>query len=219
MNGQPRRRSAPATGVLFIAIVLGFVFEIVTGAWRDSGLLAVYGAIVPVFVNDGQWWRLLTAMFLHGNGTIQGAILHLAMNLLALYQLGTIFELMFGTRRFVFIYFVTGIAASLTSYLRLPPFGASVGASGAIFGIVGALILSIRRSPLYREQRAAKSIVAQLVFLTAANIFIGMRFPQIDMAAHLGGFVAGLILGAILPHRVPPPPPNQTVIDVSPYEG
>jgi len=216
VNG--RRSATPATTLLIYAILLGFAIEILTGAWLDGEKLARLGAIVPPLIDQGQYWRLVTAMFLHGDGTKAGDFLHLGLNLVALFQLGSLYEVMFGTRRFVLIYFVSGIAASLTSYIH--NIGASVGASGAIFGILGAFIFSILRSPRWRQERVARSIVRQLVFLMFANILIGAMIPKIDLAAHLGGLLTGLLLGAILPQRTPPPPPPaQAVVDVTPYGG
>lgn len=210
------RRRTPATITLLLLILVGFALEVVTGAWLDGHELARLGAIIRErIVDQGQWWRLVSAMFLHGDGTIQGDLLHLAMNLFALYQLGTIYELMFGTRRFVTIYFVSGILASLTSMIVNG--GPSVGASGAIFGIMGAFVSSVLRSPRFRHERVARSIVKQIVFWALANIAIGMQIPQIDMSAHIGGLIAGLILG-VWPHRIPPPPPTQVVMDVAPYD-
>lgn len=211
---------APATLLLFIAIVIGFGIEIATGAWENDVILAQLGAIVPsLIINDGEYWRLLSAMFLHGDGTVRGGLLHLGVNLYALWQLGRLYEIMFGTRRFVMIYFVTGIAASVTSLLRyvlLDHGGASVGASGAIFGVLGAFIFSIRRSPRWRNERWARGIVQQLLFWIVVNIAIGFTVPQIDMAAHIGGLLTGLLLGATLPQKEPPLPPSQAVIDVTP---
>jgi rhomboid protease GluP len=211
---------APATLVIFIAIVIGFGIEIATGAWQNQDALAQLGAIVPsLVIGDGQYWRLLSAMFLHGDGTVRGDLLHVGMNLYVLWQLGRLFEIMFGSRRFLTIYFVTGIAASLTTLLRFlltHSNGASVGASGAIFGIIGALIVSIRRSPRWKNERWARSVVQQLMFWIVVNILIGLSVPQIDLAAHAGGFLAGLLLGATLPQREPPIPPSQAVIDVTP---
>ena len=218
MNGR-RRPAAPATRLIITGILIGLGIEILTGAWTDGEKLARLGAIHPVLVFEyGQWWRLLSAMFLHGDGTIPGTVLHLATNTFALYQLGGLYELMFGTKRFTIMYFVTGIIASLAS-LFLPPHGASVGASGAIFGIMGAFIFSVRRSPRWRNERAAHGVVSQIVFWVIANIVISMSFPPIDMAAHIGGLVAGLILGLVWRHSVPPPSPAQIVVDVMPYEG
>jgi rhomboid protease GluP len=217
---QPRRvrKKTPATRFVLLAILAGFVFEIYTGAWQNAELLVNWAIIGEYVFQEGQYWRLLTAMFLHGDGTIQGTLLHLMLNAFALLQLGTLFELMFGTRRFLTIYFVAGILASLTS--AIVNTGASVGASGAIFGIVGAFVTSVRRSPRYRHERMAKSIVNQLVFWIIANIIIGFQIPKIDMSAHMGGLIAGLLLGLILPHpAAPPPPPAQVVIDVQPYDA
>lgn len=215
-----RSRQTPATFFLFVAILIGFGIEVVTGAWLDGERLADLGAIVPALVfGEGEYWRLLTAMFLHGDGTVGGDALHLVMNLLALWQLGSLYELMFGTKRFLLVYFVSGLIASTASAFHLPDYGASVGASGAIFGILGAFVFSVFRSPRWRHERAARGIVNQVIFWAAANIIIGMRIPQIDMTAHIGGLVTGLLLG-FLPHRPPPPPrPGDVVVDVRPYEG
>lgn len=212
-----RRRRMPGTILIISAILIGFGIEIATGAWVDAERLAFLGAIVrPLILEYGQYWRLLTAMFLHGDGTIGGDLLHLAVNLIALFQLGSLYEAMFGTPRFLLIYFVSGLCASIASMLHNS--GPAVGASGAIFGVLGAFIFSVRRSPRWRYERAARSLVAQCVFWIIANIAIASQVPQIDNAAHIGGLVMGLFLGLVLPHGERPPPPTQMVIDVRPYD-
>jgi len=163
------------------------------------------GAIHPDLFADGETWRLFTAMFLHAG------VLHVALNLWALFQIGSIFEGMFGSIRFGLTYLLSGLAASVASAV-LPPHVLSVGASGAIFGIIGALILAIRRAPQLLHQPWAKGLTQQLIFWAVANIVIGFTIPRIDNAAHLGGFIAGLLLG-LIPHRVPPPPPGEMTID------
>jgi rhomboid protease GluP len=217
MNGRRRRRT-PATALIFVAILIGLGIEIVTGAWRNGEVLAELGAILrDRIVDDHQYWRLVSAMFLHGDGTVQGTILHLAVNLWALFQLGTLYETMFGTRRFVAIYFVTGIVASLTSMIVNG--GPSVGASGAIFGLLGAFVFSVRRSPVWRHDRIARSLVMQCIFWIILNIVVTSQIPKIDNAAHIGGLVAGLLLGLLWPQPAPPPPPPaQVVIDVLPHD-
>ena len=218
MNGR-RRRGTPATAALIVAIVIGFGIEIATGAWRNGNILAELGAIsARRILGDGEYWRLVTAMFLHGDGTIKGTLLHLALNLWALFQLGTLYETMFGTRRFAWIYFITGIVASLTSMFVTG--GPSVGASGAIFGILGAFIFSVRRSPRWRHDRVARGLVKQVVFWIVLNIVVSSQIPQIDNAAHIGGLVAGLLLGLVWPQAAPPPPPPaEMVIDVQPRDN
>lgn len=215
-----RRRTTPATFFFMVVILIGFAIEVVTGAWKNPAILANLGAIVPAYISAGEYQRLLTAIFLHGDGTPKGTLLHMGVNLFSLFQLGSLYELMFSTRRLVLIFLVTGIAASFTSFMRMPPFGASVGASGAIFGVMGAFIFSVWRSPRWRHDRMARNMVKQAIFWMVANILIGFTIPQIDNAAHIGGLLSGMLLGAVLPHPAPPPPPpSQVIVDVSPYEG
>ncbi|HEY0142312.1 MAG TPA: rhomboid family intramembrane serine protease [Thermoanaerobaculia bacterium] len=218
---RPRRPATPATKAIIIAIFAGLAVEILTAAWSSPQLLRIFGANLPMAVlqASGEYWRLLTSMFLHGDGTPAGTLLHLAVNLVALFQLGTIYEMMFGSRRFVIIYFAAGIIASITSALNLDLYGSSVGASGAIAGILGALISSIFRSPKFRHNKAARGLVGQCVFWIIVNVAIASQMQGIDHFAHAGGLLAGLLLGALLPHRPPPPPtPGEAVIDVQPYD-
>ena len=194
---------APVTVSLLVAIAVVWLAEL-----ADDSLI-VRGAVIPGLIADGELWRLVTAMFLHASW------LHWAVNSWALYQLGMLYEAMFGSKRFALIYFVSGIVASIASSLNIDT--ASVGASGAIFGILGAFIFSIRRSPQWRNEPWTKGLLGQLMFFAVLNLYIGFSVPFIDNTAHIGGLVTGLILGFI-PHRVPPPPPSQTVVDVDPYD-
>lgn len=215
---ERRRKGSPATAFLIAAILIGLGIEIATGAWQNPFILTELGAIErDRILERGQYWRLVSAMFLHGDGTVQGTLLHLMLNLWALFQLGTLYEIMFGTRRFVWVYFITGIVASLTSVFVTG--GPSVGASGAIFGLLGAFIFSVRRSPRWRHDPIARSVAKQCVFWAIANIVVTSQIPGIDNAAHIGGLVAGLILGLVLPQPAPPPlPPREIVIDVLPHD-
>ena len=196
-----------------IAIVIVFIAEIMSGIPavgvgsnpRSIWMLARMGAITPDVLESGQLWRLVTAMFLHIG------LLHLLLNLWALFQLGSLFEAMFGSLRFTITYFISGVIASLSSAIFTDSF--SAGASGAIFGILGALIVSIKRSPLWRNEAWTRGLIQQLIGWAVLNVIIGFT-PGIDNAAHIGGFLAGLILG-LLPHRVPPPPPQSAIVDTS----
>ena len=174
---------------------------------RAHHVRTFHPSIVPGLLQRGEYFRLVAAMFLHGSW------LHWFLNSWALYQLGTLYETLFGSGRFALIYFVSGICASVASSLY--QHGPAVGASGAIFGILGAFIFSIRRSPQYRHQPWTKSLIGQLIFWIAVNIVIGFSVKFIDNAAHIAGLVTGLLLG-FLPHRVPPPPPRNMVIDLPP---
>jgi rhomboid protease GluP len=205
-------RRAPVTMAIMIVIVIVFIVEIATNALDPSSdMIVTLGAIRPGLLENHEYWRLLTAMFLHGG------FLHVAVNLWAIYQLATLYEVMFGSARLAFVYFATGLAASVTSALHVN--GLSVGASGAIFGLLGAFIFSIRRSPRWRHEKWTRGLLNQLVLLGILNLLLGYKYRTlIDNYAHIGGLVAGLILG-FLPHRVPPPPPSQIVIEAQPQQG
>lgn len=203
----------PVTVGLIVAILVYFVLEIISGVpafgVTDAAgpALVSVGAIIPGMLQNHDYWRLLAAMFIHIG------LLHLALNLWALFQLGYVFEMMFGSVRFALTYFASGLIASVASAYFAH--GISAGASGAIFGIIGALIFAIRRSPVWRHQPWTKSLVRQLVGWAALNVVIGFSMPGIDNAAHLGGFAAGLLLG-LIPHNAPPPPPRTLVIEHPP---
>jgi rhomboid protease GluP len=199
------RRFTPVTTGLLIVIAMVFAYEVMTGAFLSDQRMVDLGAIVPGLLQRGEYWRLIAAMFLHGGW------LHWFLNSWALYQLGTLYETLFGSGRFALIYFVSGICASIASSMY--EHGPAVGASGAIFGILGAFIFSLLRSPQYRRQPWTRSLISQLVFWIVVNIAIGFSVKFIDNAAHIAGLVTGLLLG-FLPHRVPPPPPREMVIEV-----
>jgi rhomboid protease GluP len=192
-------RRTPVTLALLIAVGVCFAAQYLTGL-RDGPLVQL-GVNYGPAVFAGQYWRLVTSMFLHGD------LIHLAFNGFALYQLGSLFELLLGSSRMLLVYFVAGVAGSLASdfFTRAP----SLGASGAIFGLLGALIAFLlrRRGAL---TPAGKSILMQLVGWAAINVFLGFGSnavgsggPHIDNSAHLGGGAAGLLLGFLLPERPP----------------
>ncbi len=183
-------RRTPLTYLLLAAIAAGYVLQILRGdAFTEA--FANYG---PATLH-GQWWRLVTSMFLHGG------LLHLAMNAWALYQLAGLFEIWLGPLALLLVYFISGIAGSLASAFITS--GPSVGASGAIFGLLGALIgfLLKHRGRLTPQ---AKSLLMQLVGWAAINVIFGFSVKGIDNAAHLGGCAAGFLCGLLLPE--PPHP-------------
>jgi rhomboid protease GluP len=148
------------------------------------------GALVPVLVWSGEWWRLGTAMFLHGG------VLHIALNGWALYQLGGLFEAWMGSTRMAVTYLFSGLAGSVASLFFLRG-DLSVGASGAIFGVLGALVgVLVRRRDRLRPQ--AKALLTQLLTWAGINVFLGFSTPNIDNAAHLGGAAAGFALGLLM---------------------
>lgn len=199
----------PASFALLGIITAVFILEFAVGAIENQAKLQAMGAITPDTIQRGEYWRLLAAMFLHATA------LHWAANSWTLYQLGSLYESMFGSQRFLVVYFVTGIAASAASAMFTNAI--SVGASGAILGILGAFIFSILRSPIWRHEPWTKSLISQLAFWALLNIALGFTVDYIDNVAHIAGLTTGLLLG-LVPHRVPPPPANSRVIDVEPRD-
>ena len=206
---MPRFKDAPVTTTILVLIAIIFGIETLLGVPKNGEALITMGAIVPGTLQNHEYWRLVAAMFLHGN------VIHWLVNSWSLYQLGMLYEAMFGKARFTAVYLITGLCASITSAFYLTD-RASVGASGAVFGILGAFIFSIRRSQ-WRHEKWTQGLTRQLVFWGLLNLVIGASFTIIDNKAHIGGLISGLILGLLLPHRTPPPPPSQRVIDVLPY--
>jgi len=148
---------------------------------------ALYG---PYTVQQGEWWRLFTAMFLHGGMT------HLLMNMFSLYIVGRAAEMYFDTKAYLSIYFFSGILGGLTS-LYMHPEAVGVGASGAIFGIFGALAGFFLA---HREKIAShsKAFMKDFAIIIGINLVIGFSIPSVDVSAHIGGLVVGLVGGFIL---------------------
>jgi rhomboid protease GluP len=187
-------RSTPVTTILLIVIVLVFVADVLTGLQ-----LSQLGADKRSLVLAGEWWRPFTSMFLHGG------LLHLVLNAWVLYQLGSLCEILLGSSQMSTVYLVSGLAGSFASLWWHD--GWSVGASGAIFGLMGALIaFLLRRRGMLTP--SAKSLLGQLVMWAGINVYLGMSMPRIDLAAHFGGFVMGFLLGLVLKGRELHPQPQ-----------
>jgi membrane associated rhomboid family serine protease/tetratricopeptide (TPR) repeat protein len=182
------------TPTLTILIVIGFGVEIALGvsATDPTGgqLLNAGGQFGPSFA-AGQWWRVLTSMFLHSGP------LHLAFNVWAFWSVGQLTERVFGNRSFLAIYLLSGIGASLTS-VAWSPLTVSVGASGAIFGVYGALLaFVVLHRGVFPAEYLAQHRNSILGFL-GYNVVFGLSRTNTDMAAHAGGFVAGALIGSVL---------------------
>lgn len=160
--------------------------------WNPSAdELIAWGASYGPKTIDGQWWRLLTAMFLHA-----GAI-HLALNMYVLYMDGPLMERLLGNVGFAVLYLVSGLCGSVASLLWNPT-AAGVGASGAIFGLFGAMLgLLVRHQGSIPPQLVVPLRNSGLLFLVV-NLVFGLSVSLVDNAAHLGGFFGGLICGVLM---------------------
>ncbi len=154
-------------------------------------LLIRWGANLGPLTIGGQWWRLLTSVFLHIG------LVHLAVNMWCLWDLGSFAERIYGHASYLAIYLVTGIAGAIFS-LMWRPFALEAGASGAIFGIAGALIASFWLGRLPYSGRAAKAAVLSVIAFAGYNLFVGLFGSAAGIAAHIGGLLSGFVLGLIL---------------------
>lgn len=141
-----------------------------------------YGMWPVAIAVNGEWWRLLTSAFLHGG------LLHIAFNMYVLFLIGTALERVLGHTRYVLLYLVAALGGSVASYLFSDLRTVSVGASGAIFGLMGALLVAGRR---------LRYDIKQVAILLAINIGIGFLVPDVDWRAHLGGLLVGAAVAAV----------------------
>ncbi len=185
--------------LVFLAmIVAGYLIAGIWNGTENSYILTLFGAKDNGLIAQGQVWRLLTAMFLHIG------VMHLLFNLYALYFLGPQVEGLFGHARFVAIYFIAGLTGSLASYAFVP--NLSAGASGAIFGLVGALVIYFLR---YRDQFGSRgrAVLQNMLVIIVINFIFGLSAPGIDNWGHLGGLIGGAVAAwGLIPQYSKPEP-------------
>jgi membrane associated rhomboid family serine protease len=203
-------RATPVTKILLIAMAIGYLWELVIAGGPGSlfngpgsEALIDAGALVPFSggtfaeptggIVGGQWWRLLSSMFLHAG------LIHLGLNAYVLWIFGVEIERQIGRLSTLAVFLVTGVFAGATSYAFAGSFAIAVGASGAIFGLVGAFIAY---NYLRRHHVMAQARLRGALTMLVINLVIGFSIPAIDWRAHLGGLVAGLVAGfAVDPSR------------------
>ncbi|MDQ4075892.1 MAG: rhomboid family intramembrane serine protease [Chloroflexota bacterium] len=188
------------TFVSFLVTPQGLLEALLGGA--DSRVLLLFGAKSNLLIKQGEVWRLLTPIFLHIG------LVHLLFNQYALSIFGKELESLFGTPRFATVYFLAGLFGSVASFAFTAAI--SAGASGAIFGIIGALAAFFLRNRETLGEMGRQQLRGLLV-LIAINLFLGVSIPGIDNWGHVGGLVSGFLLGAILAptytlRRIPEPP-------------
>ncbi len=206
----PVAPTAYVTPLLVALNVFIFLLETLAGGSHDPCVLIRFGAKFNALIQEGQYWRLVTPIFLHVG------LFHLLFNQYALWILGRDVERLFGSARFVILYLLAGVWGNVASMLFVEAI--SAGASGAIFGLVGAQLAFLwvnreRLGELGRQQSL------NLLVIIGLNLTFGMAVPGIDNWNHMGGLVAGLLLGVILAPRYAVaffPPAHLTVVDATP---
>ena len=192
---------------MLVAInVLVFLAMVLKGAsvtQPTSDQLLRWGANFGPLTLTGQWWRLLTAMFAHIG------LVHLALNMWCLWQLGLLAEYLYGPKTFLALYLMLGLAASIVSLAR-NPLVVTAGASGAIFGLAGALIATLYLGNLAAPRGAWRTSLMSLVAFAGYNLAFGFVVRGIDNGAHVGGLLSGLLLGSVLSVDFRQPAPRRS---------
>jgi rhomboid protease GluP len=191
---RPSESSIGITQIVFginAAVFLGMVLSSSSVMDFPGGTLVHWGANVGVLTFSGEWWRLLTNIFEHGG------LFHIAFNMWCLWNLGQLCESLYGRATYAAIYLICGVGASLAS-ATLHPYVPSVGASGAIFGLAGALIAAFKLGEFSVPRAALSGTLRSLGGFVVYNLIFGAVIPGIDNAAHIGGLITGLIVGALI---------------------
>lgn len=199
--------AAPATYVLVAINVVVFLLMVFNGAsltGATSSQLLQWGASQHYLVlAHGEWWRLVTATFVHIG------LIHLATNMWCLWNLGLLGEPLLGAPGMLAVYLLTGTAGNLLSVAISNPYSVSAGASGAVFGIAGVLIVLLKSKYLPVPPSELRGLRRSVIYFAVLNFAIGAgtlflpaSVPKIDNFAHLGGFLSGLAIGVPLVPRI-----------------
>ena len=184
-------RTPYITWLLLGANIALFLLTELLGGSTAVDVLIRLGAMESWLIASGEYWRLFSAMFLHSG------LIHLGFNVIGLLIFGHQIERLYGYARFFVIYILAGLAGSITSYafnLSSAPHAIGIGASGAVFGILGALAAFFLSNRNLLGKTGRQTLVG-LLLLAAVNLAVGFIMPGIDNFAHIGGFVGGLLLG------------------------
>lgn len=193
---------ARATQLLIAINVFAFIAESNQGGVTSLEVLYRMGGLYPPAVREGEWWRLIAALFLHF-GT-----LHLAMNMFGLWLLGPFVEFALGFRRFVLVYLLAGIGSMAMVMALSSPTAAPtlvVGASGCVMGLVGATGALMLRGWLREKAHAAKRRLVLMLLIVSMQTLFDFVVPHVSMTAHLSGALIGFAATILLQDRLTPP--------------
>jgi rhomboid protease GluP len=194
----PLGRVPPVTALLLGAIWAVFALEsLQPGGSTNQVVLFTFGAVASDTLSSGQYWRLLATCFLHIG------FFHIVSNSIALLWLGSLAERLYGPLRYLAIYLAAGIGGSIVAVLTSSPDQLSAGASGAIMGVLGAMLAGSWRNRRITGAAASRQLFSGLATVLVVNLVIGFTVPNISNAAHLGGAAAGALLALLIPYRSP----------------
>jgi rhomboid protease GluP len=197
-RGRPGWRPRATFAMILINVAM-FALEWLNGGTTDFGALYRLGALAPLDAGDNPYWRMLAANFLHFGSA------HLVLNMLALLVLGPPVEAAIGAVAFLLIYLASGIGAfaavwALQTWQIISP-GLTVGASGAIMGLLGANIAIMTRGWVIERAKVAKRRLYGMLSIVALQVVFDFLTPQVSKAAHIAGLCAGFVLASLIPHQ------------------
>lgn len=183
----------PVTTIILVINLVMAVLLIVTGGF-DTDNLVRFGALKPILVFErNEYYRIVIAMFLHGG------FIHLLSNSFVLYYIGAYMERLVGPKKYLLIYMISGIISSLFVLFFAEELSVTIGASGAIFGVMGGLLaLTFLRKEWFSDH--ATRTIRQLIII---NVVITFLLPTISIPGHMGGLIAGILLGYLIAPKSP----------------
>lgn len=192
---------APQPRVTYALVVINFAiwgFTLLKGGsllGTPADKLLLWGGNAASEVQKGEWWRLLSATFMHSG------LMHVVMNMLGLYTAGVLVERIYGARLYLIVYFGAGLLGSAFSLHFSAQQVVSVGASGAVFGVTGALLVAVLQHRDKLPKSFSKQMLSGVGFFVAYSLLQGFAKTGIDNAAHIGGLLGGALAAFILPER------------------
>ena len=191
-NYGQRQQKAWITMALIVLNILYFVYLEAVGSSEDVLFMLEHGAMfVPLVLGNHEYYRLITSIFLHFG------FAHLMNNMVMLFFLGSILEEEIGSFKYLLLYFVSGVAGNILSAfmdLKTGEFVISAGASGAIFGVIGALLIIVAKNHGHLRTLDGKG----MVFMVVCSLYHGFTSTGVDNMAHIGGLLSGILLAFIL---------------------
>ena len=183
----------PVTTIILVINLVMAVLLIVTGGFDTDNLVRL-GALKPILVFErNEYYRIVIAMFLHGG------FIHLLSNSFVLYYIGAYMERLVGPKKYLLIYMISGIISSLFVLFFAEELSVTIGASGAIFGVMGGLlVLTFLRKEWFSDH--ATRTIRQLIII---NVVITFLLPTISIPGHMGGLIAGILLGYLIAPKSP----------------
>ena len=187
VTGTGRQIPRATAALIIINTAVFFLAEIISGSTQDTAVLITWGGAWVPAVREGEYWRLLTSIFMHSG------IRHLLNNMLMLYVLGSVLEELLGCIRYVILYLASGIISGYITWHYYYTHGrmvVAVGASGAIFAVMGALLFII----LCNKGRVRGLSLRQIAVMLLLSLYVGFTSPDVSNMAHISGAVTGFLL-------------------------